>query len=611
MLRSYHGALCALAALPAVVFAQATIQGEEVVVTSSRIEQRLRDAIPHTTVITRKEIQDSQAFDLPSILQREAGFEFTQNGGVGALSGTFMRGGRSAQALILVDGVRIEDAGAGATALQHIMADEIERVEIVRGNVSSLYGSGAIGGVIQVFTRRGTGAPAGNAHVTLGSRGTSKLSGGFGGQAGDTRFNISASRLETNGFSAIDPRLAPAANPDNDGYRNESISASVSHRLSQRHELGASLYSTRGRVEYDSAFNTATSRHDSAQDLGMMQAYWQAQFVDAWKSRLSVSEGKDYRRDTLNGNFANSSNTRNRGFAWDNQFRIARGHELTGAIERMDQSISNSGLAVPQRKRDVNIARIGYLGNIGRHTLQANVRTEDYSDFGRADTYFFGYGLDLTERWRLTASTSTAFRAPTFLDLYGFGGNAALRPEKARTHEAGIQWAAGTHRVRMVLFNTDYQDAITFDNFTFTVRNVRKAHVTGIETSYTGQVAGFDLRASFTVQDPVEQEPGGLELQAVRRAKAFGAFSAYRSWGAWRLGGDLRISEDRRDTNIVSGASLREGGYTVANLTARYQFDKQFYAAAKLENAFDEKYRLVHGYNTPRRGLFVTVGWQQ
>src|SRR5437588_417770 len=239
-----------------------------------------------------------------------------------------------------------------------------------------------------------------------------------------------------------------------------------------------------------------------------------------------------------------------------------------------------------------------------------NLRTENYSDFGRANTHFLGYGYDVTQAWRLTASTSTAFRAPSFIDLFGFGGNAALRPERARTRELGVQWADGPNLVRVVAFDTRYEDAITFDVQSNTVRNVRKASVHGVESSYSGQLAGFDLRAALTFQDATEQEPGGEELPAIRRAKRYGSLAAYRSLGRVRFGGELIASGARPDTDIVSGARLSDAGYAVANLTARYDIDKRLFVAARLQNAFDAKYELVNGFNTPRRGVFLTAGWQ-
>ena len=601
----------ALAAIPALVLAQAAPQDDAIVVSASRTEQRIRDAIPHTTVITQKDIRDSQAIDLPSLLRREAGFEFTQNGGPGSVTGLFMRGGRSASTLVLIDGVRVEDAAFGQTAIQHIMLDEVERIEVVRGNVSSLYGSGAIGGMVQVFTKRGQGTPSASGELTYGSRKTSKLQAGYGGSVGETSFNASASRLGTRGFSAVDTHLAPNANPDPDGYRNESVSANLSHRLSAAHEIGASLYRSRGLLDYDNAFGTSGETNQSAQDLGVTQVYWEAQPFEAWKSRLTASEGTDYRTDLKNGSFNNSSNTRSRQLVWGNDLRLTPEHQLSLGLENLKQELQNSGLATPRQSRTADIARAGYLGRLGQHSVQLNVRTEHYSDFGTADTYFLGYGYDLTDAWRLIASTSSAFRAPTFVDLFGFGGNAALRPERARTKEGGIQWASGVQRVRVVAFKTDYQDAITFDPATLTVRNVRKASVNGIESSYSGRLAEFDVRAALTVQDATEQEPGGQELLAIRRAKNYGSFAIYRSFGKTRLGGELLTSGERPDTNITSGARLRDAGYSVLNLTARHDYDKHVFLTARLENALDDKYQLVHGFNTPRRGVFVTVGWQR
>jgi vitamin B12 transporter len=604
----------ALVLVPACLVAQPLPQDDVVVVTASRLEQRLRDAIPHTTVLTEKDIRDSQAVDLTSLLRSEAGFESAQNGGIGAVTGIFMRGGRSAQALILVDGARVEDVSFGQSAIQHILLDEVERIEIVRGNVSSLYGSGAIGGVVQVFTKRGQGLLGPYGELTLGARETSKLRAGYGGQAGDTRFNVTATRFDTRGFSAIDPRLGPLANPDPDGYRNESFAGSVSHRLSSQHEFGASFLNSRGKLDYDgtTAFfgDTPATVHQSDQELGMLQAYWETRPVQAWNSRLTAAQGTEYRTDYRDGAFSDRANTRSRQLIWDNELRIAPQHAISAGVEQLRQVLDSSALS--GRFREVEAFRLGYLGRLGAHSLQANARREDYSDFGEADTHFLGYGFDLTDAWRLTASTATAFRAPSFEDLFNpFGGNPLLRPERARTNELGAQWSSGAHRLRVVAFGTEYQDAITFSNPpTFIAGNVRRARVDGVESSYSGNLLGFELRAALTIQDPIEQEPGEQELQAVRRAKKFGSIAAFRNIGSWRLGAVLLGSGSRPDSDVVTFARLQEAGYAVLNLTARYEVTKALFVAARLENALDEEYRLASGYNTAPRGAFLTVGWQ-
>src|SRR5580765_4413005 len=588
--------------------ALAQTEDDAVVVTASRTEQRVRDAIPHTTVLTRKDIRDSQAADLPTLLRREAGIEVSQSGGLGGNASLFTRGGRSAQTLVLIDGVRVEDAGFGTTAIQHLMLDDIERIEIARGNVSSLYGSGAIGGVVQVFTRRGSGAPTPYGEAMAGSRDTTKLLAGYGGEVGSTRFNVSALRLATRGFSAIDPRLAPLANPDDDGYRNESVSASLAQRLGANHEIGVRVLRTRAKIDYDDSFTGPTSVQTADQDLGMTQLYWDAQLLERWKSRITAAEGTDYRTDFLDAAFAFLSNTRSRQLIWNNDVSLAPAHGVSFSLERLEQEMDNSTFG--QKKRDANSARLGYLGRLGAHSFQANVRNDKYSDFGNADTYFLGYGFDLTDAWRLTASTSTAFRAPTFQDLFGFGGNPQLRPERTRTNELGVQWASGTNRVRVVGFHTDYQDAITFDNVTFTAQNIRKAKVNGVETSYSGRIAGIDLRAALTLQDPVEQEPGDIERAAIRRAKRFGSIAAFRNFGRWRIGGELLASGERPDVDIATFERVELASYTVVNLLARFEYNKNLYFTTRLENAFDEKYQVVHGFNTAPRGFFVSVGWQ-
>ena len=609
------GALGSRALVMALIPSFAVAQDDAVVITASRTQQRLRDAIPHTTVLTQQEIRDSQAVDLPTLLRSEAGFEMAQTGGIGAVfSPLSMRGSTSARTLVLVDGVRIEDSGFSSTALQHIMLDQVERVEIVRGNVSSLYGSNAVGGVIQVFTKRGRGEPAPYARIMGGSRNTSDLQAGYGGEVGDTRFNLSASRFDTRGFSAIDPAAAPLANADPDGYRNESFTFSASRRLNPGHEVGVAAFKTAAWVDYDRpTFTLPTDEHRSNQDLSMLQGWWEARFFEPWRSRVTAAESKDHRTDTLNGAFSNRSNTRTRQLIWDNEVRVAPPHALTAGIEGRNQTLDSASSfgGSPLREREVSAARLGYVGRLGDHSLQANYRYEDYSDFGSEGTYFLGYGYDLTGAWRFTLSHATAFRAPTFLDLDPAFGNPALQPERSRTNEVGVQWAAGRHRLRVVYFDTEYEDAIVLDNL-FIPQNVQSATNEGVETSYSGMLAGIDVRASLTFQDPVEQDRTNQPpQQALRRAKTLAALAAHRSFGALRMGAEWRYSGERRDQSITnSTVTVFEPAYSVLNLMARYQFSKNLYFGARLENALDEDYRLVSGYNTAGRGLFLTAGWQ-
>lgn len=598
---------CFVAALAASVFGlslalahPARAEEDAVVVTATRTEQRMRDAIPHTTVITGREIRESGAVDLFALLRREAGFEFSQNGGIGTVSGTFLRGAATNQVLVLVDGVRVASLTTGATQLDQLMLDQIERVEIVRGNVSSLYGSGAIGGVIQVFTRQGRGAPRASAELAAGGENTARLRLGFAGEHGATRFSLNASGFRTGGFSAIRTDIVPNANPDRDGYRNASLSASLAHRFAPGHEAGLRLFSTDGRVEFDNAFGAPADRHHGATGVGSALVYSNNQLASRWLSRLSLSEGRDRFDNFTNDNATSRTRTRNTELRWQNDLLVAPEHTVTLGLEHLRQAVSST-TAYVRSGRDVDALAAGYVGRIGRHGVQLNLREERYSDFGRARTYFAGYGFDLSSDWRVIASASRAFRAPTFNELFfpGFG-NPALRPERSRSAELGLQYASGPHLARAVGFRSRIVDLIN----PFPIVNVNEAEISGLELSYRGVLWGAEVKASLTLQDPVQKSAAG-EAQLVRRAKSFGSLAIGKSWGPWRASVELLASARRFDNHITAFPAQRVelGGYEIFNALAEYRFSKGTSVYVRLDNAFDRDYSLAHGYHTQGRRL--------
>ena len=581
---------------------------DAVVVTASRLEQQLKDTIAHTTVITAKDIRDSQAVDLSSLLRREAGFEFARNGGEGNVTGIFLRGGDGKQALVLIDGVRAGSVTLGTTQIEGILLDQVERVEIVRGNVSALYGAGAAGGVIQIFTRQANGAPRAEAQAMAGERGTSRLSAGYRGSVEDTRFSLNVSRFETGGHSAIDTRLAPRANPDNDGYRNRSFSGQIAHRIAAGHEIGLRAYQNAGEVDYDSAFGAPADRHRAENSVGSYAVYAGNALAPFWNSQLTLAEGADHGRNFTNDSAPARTDSRTSQLQWQNDFTLAAGQVVTAGLERQQQRIRSS-TAYSRTGRDMNSARLAYNGRFEAQQLQLAARRDRYSDFGGAGSWLAGYGYDIDPHWRATAMRSTAFRAPTFNELFfpGFG-NPDLQPERSASDELGLQYAASRHLLRAAAFRTRYRNLIDSPPPTFLPQNVSRARVEGAEVSYAGQFDRWDIRASLTVQDPIS-ETTGARLR--RRAATFGNLVASTTVSGWRLGGELIVSGARPDNDIAGGAPVTLGGYKVVNLTLRRALGRQAFIAARLENAFAEKYRLAHGYNVSGRGLFVTLGWTQ
>lgn len=584
---------------------------DAVVVTASRLDQQLTDTIAHTTVITRKDIRESQAVDLPSLLRREAGFEFVQSGGIGTSSSIFMRGGDGRQTLILIDGVRVGSATLGTTSIEHVMLDQVERVEVVRGNVSAMYGAGAIGGVIQIFTKQGYGAPRAEAQAMVGDRGTRRVAAGYRGSVDDTRFSLNVSQFQTNGFSAIDTRQALKANPDNDGYRNLSFSGQLSQRLAVGHEIGLRAYQSAGKVEFDSAFGKPTDRHNLDDTLSNYAIYSENQFTSSWKSRFTIAQGADKSTSFTNDSRTGRFNTENMQYLWQNDFSLAREHVVTAGLERQQQRVDSTTIYQVTR-RDVNSAMLAYSGRLGAHQLQASARRDHYSDFGGADTWLMGYGYEINPDWKLTAMRSTAFTAPTFNQLFfpGFG-NPSLQPEKARSNEVGLQYAADEHLLRLALFRTEYRNliqSVAVAPGVFQSLNIGRARVEGAELSYTGHFDGWDIRASLTAQDPIDDSTGA---QLRRRGKSFGNLVVNTTLSGWRVGAEAIVGSSRPDNDIVKGTPVTLGGYKVVNLTARHAVAKNTFIAARLENTFNEHYQVAHGFNTPGRGLFVSLNWQQ
>jgi len=599
--------MCLLYILVSPLAAQAQSQSQErpadaVVVTAGRIEQQLTEAIPHTTVITQKEIRESQATDLIQLLRREAGFEFVQNGGIGSVGSIFMRGGGSTSTLILVDGVRLDSATTGSAQIGQIMLKQIERVEIARGNVSALYGANAVGGVIQIFTKRGLGTPRGEAELMVGARSTHRMSANYGGQSGDTRFNLSISEFETKGFTAQNPRFAPAnINPDADGYTNQSIAAQLSQTLAAGHEIGVRAYQSRGHGDFDSNFDTPRTLHSSDSEVTNLAFFAKNQLSSAWASRLTLSKLQDTAHSRTNLATPTRFDTASTQLQWQNDITLAKGHVLTATVEDQKQRLSSS-TAYTYTSRSVRSLGLGYIGRVSDHHFQLASREDRYSDFGRARTWLAGYGYELTPDWKLTAMRSTAFRAPTFNELFfpGFA-NPAVQPETTQSNEIGVQYAAGAHLLRVVQFSTRYLNLIESPAPAFLPRNVSKASVEGTEMSYTGQYASWDLRASLTAQDPINATGAPL----TRRSQMFGNIVANTSLQGWRVGGELAFSDKRPDGVQVLG------GYRTLNLTARRDLGHRFYVAARLDNVFDEEYQTALRFNQPSRGLYLSMGWRQ
>ena len=588
---------------------------EILIVTGTRTAQPLKQSLSNVTVITQQDIQASQAVDVPSVLKNLAGVEYYQSGGVGKLSNLFLRGTESDHVLILLDGVRINSATAGTTAIDQLMLDQVERIEVVRGNVSSLYGSEAIGGVIQIFTKRGKGAPAFNVSGGVGSHNTQRLSAGFGGTTGSSQFNMQASKYTTAGVSAIKPELVPGIQPDKDGYDNTSLSANVRYAFNLDHSLSATAFNSAGDNQYDTLrydpntyalVSLSTDNNTNKEQLSKFSLTSDNRFSESWQSKLQLAQGTDDYKDYLNGAQSSSLKTDNRQIGWQNTLALSSVGNVLLGLENLNQQVTGN-TAYTKTERKVNSLFGGYTGNYSAHQVQANIRQDRYSDFGIANTGLLGYGYAINDAWRATASISTAFKAPTFNDLYYpvlWGGNPNLKPEHSRNKEIGMHYVVDDQRIDAVYFDNRIRDLIAG----FPSMNINQARSDGIEVSYAGQFGDTGVKAALTSQNLRDTQTG---LALLRRAKTFSNLGVTQQLGAWKVGGEWQYSGKREDRDINTSARTTLASYNLLNLTAHYDINKQVKLALRADNLFDQDYMLAHGYNTLGRTLFVGVNYQQ
>jgi vitamin B12 transporter len=584
-----------------------TFVGETIVVTPTRIAQSLASPLQHTSVITRGDIEASTARDLPGLLRMESGVEIAQTGGLGAQTAIRIRGSEADQVLVLVDGVRVSSATTGMTAIDQILLDEIERIEIVRGNVSSVYGSEAIGGVVQIFTRRGQGTVRGAASVGGGADDYRKLAFSLGGEAGDTRVHLGAAHVRTDGFSSVRGEFIPApgvfvpADIDDDGYRNTTVNFALSRRFGADHEVGVSAFQTRGDTEFDGAW-----QNHSEQTLKTLSAYAENRWHPDWFSRVRISQGSDDLQADLDGAPVDRFKTRNQELAWSNQLTRGPG-TFTLGLEYLRQQLDSTQSYSRETRRVSSLAG-GYTAAVGAHDVQFNARYDDYDDVGGAASGLIGYGFRLTPSLRLSAALSNAFRAPSFNELYGpFGSNPGLDPERASSAEIGLTHSSAWGLARATAFVTRTRDLISFIPPTWAASNVDRARNEGVELGWNGRLAGLDMSGALTLQDPKDETTG---LGLLRRADVFGSASIGSRVGEidWRV--ELLASGPRPDVHATDFYRVSVPGYGVVNAYLGWEPTSDWRLSGRLVNVFDKDYSLVHGYNTQGRAMFIELAYQ-
>ena len=579
---------------------------DPVVVTATRTPVRLLDLVADVTVIDADEIARGGTQGLLALLSRQPGVEVVQNGGPGSTSGVFLRGANSAQTLVLVDGMRIASASSGATALEAIPVEQIERIEILRGPASSLYGADAIGGVIQVFTRRGARGFSANASAGYGTFDSWSASAGLAGGNAIARGSLEVADKGSRGFNAIVNPANFSYDPDRDGYRDASVSAQGALDYAPAQTLSLAYF----RSRLDDQFDAGDSFDDrTITTLESWQVATSNRLATSWTSRLSAGDGSD-RSVSKTGLGDFPFVTHQRQYAWQNDFVLPKGG-LTVALERREERVDTSD-AFPVTERDTNAITAVYRVDLGPHALQANVRHDDSNQFGGKTTGALAWGYRIAPEWRLSASAGTAFRAPTFNDLYfpDFS-NPDLRPETSRNVEAGVHWTsrAGewSWQASAVAFHNRVDDLIVFQcdaNFVCAPNNVADATLEGV--SLAGDAGWRDTLAhlSLDFQSPTDTATGNL---LPRRARRHGVLSIAQAFGRARLTAEVVASSERYD----DAENLRRlGGYGIVNLALEWSVDATTTLFVRADNVFDHSYELAADFATGGARVFAGARWR-
>jgi vitamin B12 transporter len=574
-------------ALPA--FASDISPGDTIVVTATRTEIPLEQATVPVRVITRDDIELSLAADLAELLRFEAGIDIGRNGGPGQATSMFLRGTESNHVLVLIDGVRMNPGTLGGAAIQHISPEVIERVEIVKGARSALFGTDAIGGVINIITRRAeeTSVEAGAGAGSFDSR-SAFVSAGTRGEK--NRFGATVDWRDSAGYP-------PRVESDIDrGYDNLSFNAYATRDIG-RGEIGLRHWRAEGIVEYLDFFLTPV-------DQDFLNSTTAFEFDKLIGERGTSKFVAAYMRDEIQQNQSEDFVESDR-LSIDWQYTHAfSAHTITGGLYAMDETARTlsfgSGFDEDTRVRAVFVQD---QWTQERHRAFIALRLTDHESFGNQTTYNAEYAYELSDAWTVSGGLGRAFRAPDATDRFGFGGNPDLDPELADEYQLGLRYKPGNrHSVDFELYANDIEDLIEFDFVTFTLVNIDAAEIRGAQLGYEYRGDTFTVRTEL-LQQRADNKTTGERL--LRRAEESLTISYAQNIGDHRLGVSVLASGDREDFGGV-----RLAGYVIANLTGQLTLSRAWQLNARIENVFDTEYQTAENFRMPERSAFIELKYR-
>lgn len=563
----------------------------DVLISANRQVEARNDSSAANTVFTREDIDRLQPNSVTDLLRRVPGVQVSQTGGRGSLPGVYIRGTQSAQSLVLVDGQRIGSSTSGDSNLQHINIEQVERVEVLRGSRSVIYGSDAIGGVIQIFTRRGgeQGLQP-RLHTGFGSNQSWEHNLGLSGGDERTRFNLGASLDETAGINRT--HESNPSDGDHDEYRNQSFSLSLSHALGDDIEIGANVLDNRGKSEFDSPFGAVQQQPYNEFDVSSVSSYIDARINEAWKTRVELghSENREKTLDKLSDE-RSVFNTYRDSVTWQNDLTLNERNSLLLGGDWYEDRV-NSSTAYDEDSRWNRAAFIQHRFQADSFSTELGLRHDDNQQFGSQNTWSGTFTLPLNLDNEVLLTYSEGFRAPTFNDLYypDFS-NPDLKPETSKSYE--LQWRSQlteSSRLEASLYRTDLEDAIIFGSNS-RPENVASARINGFEAALKQELFGWQSNLGVAIIDPRDRDTGHT---LARRARRTLSLDLDRQFDRLGLGASWQAVSSSYD-DLNNQQSL--GGYALLGLRSSWELNREIRLQLKVDNLLDKGYsRALYSY---------------
>ena len=623
----------------------ASVQAQElnpVVVVSNRVNEQLSDVLPSVSVIQKSDIDKFRYADLFELLSGQPGMQLSRSGGAGNPTFVYMRGANSTQTLVLVDGMPFASQGAiGASSpLEAIPLAQVERVEILRGNASAVYGPGAAGGVIQIFTQSPKALTEGvDAKVEMGSMNSRALQTSIRKNTGDGQLSLTISEDRSDGISTMTPaRYASMPlvriNPDRNGLEAKSLGLGWRQNLSASTQLAFHYLNTSTLAAYDNPYaDLAADRWGSKSKLELAGGQISHRVSEAWKTSLSygqsISKLGTLTNDVLNASYG-TTHSHQQQIKWDNLVALGNDMQATfgygNQVAKLEAGrTSYDWNVVPATPIDVRVNKSvrqerlfgGVNRQVGAWSWRINLGHEQLPGSQSGTTYLLGAGYELNRNYKITLTRSTAILSPTAGQLYdvAYGGNANLKPEHSSSTEVGLQFKDDNSFWRLVAFDVNYKDMIAASSnpvadpfwaaqYVTQLENLNSAKNQGIEFAYARKWATSAVQLAYTIQNP-ENTSSSRPIQ--NRAKRFGSLTISHFMDERTSLNAKLLATSAQWTPMIGSfsSSALVPGYAVFNLSADHKVRPDVKLTFSVLNALDKTYFNLDGYNNPGRTYFM------